>query len=133
MLRGLIVDYYGVLTGDGHEPLVDAMSVARDKGLRTALMSNVDELPPSADKWIDLFDTIVLSGEVGVAKPDPVIYLLAADRLRLTPEQCVFVDDLRSNVLGAAATGMVGVHHTDTDTTLTELAALFGFPLRPPD
>ena len=133
MLRGLIVDYYGVLTDVGADPnelpLVAAVAAARAKGLRTALMSNTDTLDPEALDWGGLFDAILLSGEVGVGKPDPRIYLLAADRLGLIPEQCVFVDDLRANVRGAVQIGMVGVHHTGTAATLTELEALFGFSL----
>ena len=133
MLRGLIVDYYGVLTDVGADPaelpLVDAVAAARAKGLRTALVSNTDGLDPEALDWAGLFDAILLSGEVGVGKPDPRIYLLAADRLGLIPEQCVFVDDLRANVRGAVQIGMAGVHHTDPAATLGELEALFGFSL----
>lgn len=133
MLRGLIVDYYGVLTdsgvGPGELPLVGTVAAARARGLRTALMSNTDSLAADALDWDALFDTILLSGEIGVGKPDPRIYLLAADRLRLIPEQCVFVDDLRANVRAAAQLGMVGVHHTGVEATLTELEALFGFSL----
>jgi len=131
MLCGLIVDYYGVLTDTGDDPaelpLVAAVAAARARGLRTALISNTDALDPAALDWAALFDEILLSGELGVGKPDPRIYLLAADRLGLIPEQCVFVDDLRVNVRGAAQLGMVGVHHTDIAATRTELEALFGF------
>jgi FMN phosphatase YigB (HAD superfamily) len=133
VLAGLIVDFGGVLTdpgdGDGTEPpLVRAVVRARRHGLRTALLSNADGVGgPTAD---GVFDAVVLSGEVGFGKPDPRIYLLTAERLGLVPEECVFVDDLVANVRGAVRTGMVGVHHTDVDTTLTELNALFGFPFR---
>jgi putative hydrolase of the HAD superfamily len=47
----------------------------------------------------------------------------------VTPAECVFVDDLPPNVRGAVAVGMVGVHHVDTATTLTELEALFDVQL----
>ncbi len=121
MLGGLIVDFGGVLTEPGAEVLV---TVARERGLRTALLSNADKL--GDDDIAELFDTVVLSGQVGFGKPDIRIYLLTAERLGLTPEQCVFVDDMVSNVRGAVRAGMVGVHHTDVDTTLSELNALFG-------
>lgn len=120
MLGGLIVDFGGVLTEPGAEILVTA---ARRRGLRTALLSNADKL--GDDDIADLFDTIVLSGQIGFGKPDIRIYLLTAERLGLTPEECVFVDDMISNVHGAVRAGMVGVHHTDVDTTLYELNALF--------
>jgi HAD superfamily hydrolase (TIGR01509 family) len=120
VLGGLIVDFGGVLTEPGAEVLV---TVARQRGLRTALLSNADKL--GDDDIAELFDTVVLSGQVGFGKPDIRIYLLTAERLGLTPEQCVFVDDMVSNVRGAVRAGMVGVHHTDVDTTLSELNALF--------
>jgi putative hydrolase of the HAD superfamily len=121
---GLIMDFGGVLT----EPaLAAALPVARARGLKIGLLSNADRL--GAGDWAQVFDAVVLSGEEGFGKPDPRIYRIAAQRLGLPPESCVFVDDLAGNVRGAAAVGMVGVHHQDPDTTLAELAALFGFPL----
>jgi putative hydrolase of the HAD superfamily len=126
VLAGLIMDYGGVLT----EPeLATALGVARERGLRVGLLSNADRLGPG--DWGSVFDAVVLSGEEGFGKPDPRSYRLAAERLGLPPAACVFVDDLAGNVRGAAAVGMVGVHHTDVDTTLTELETLFGFPLTP--
>ena len=67
----------------------------------------------------------MISGEVGLRKPDPAIYALAAQRLGLSPEQIVFVDDLCPNVRAAAAAGMVGVQHVDLETTVSELEILF--------
>jgi HAD superfamily hydrolase (TIGR01509 family) len=58
-----------------------------------------------------LFDDIVISAEVGMAKPDPAIFRLAAERLGLTPAECVFVDDWDRNVEAACAVGMRGVVH----------------------
>jgi epoxide hydrolase-like predicted phosphatase len=95
-------------------------------GVRTALCSNswgTDGYP--RDDFGELFDVVVISGEVGLRKPDPAIYQLTAERLGLPPGECVFVDDLAANVRGAAASGMCGIHHTDTATTLTELTVLF--------
>ena len=57
----------------------------------------------------DLFDDIVCSAEVGMAKPEPGIYTLAAERLGLDPRQCVFVDDLDTNVDAARQVGMEAV------------------------
>ena len=71
-----------------------------------------------------------ISGEVGLAKPDPEIYLLTAKKLNLEPAECVFVDDLAINVRGAAEAGMVGVHHRSTRSTLEELEILLAIALR---
>lgn len=54
----------------------------------------------------DLFDAFVCSAEVGMAKPEPAIYRLAAERLGLSPEACVFIDDHEPNVAAAVGVGM---------------------------
>jgi putative hydrolase of the HAD superfamily len=58
-----------------------------------------------------LFDNVVCSAVVGMAKPDLAIYRLAAERLRLAPEECVFIDDVEGNVAAARDVGMIGVHY----------------------
>lgn len=130
-LRGLLFDYAGVLddpgAGEHGTPMLDLARHARAVGLRTALVSNADGL---ADPGLGgLFDAVVLSGAVGVAKPDPAVFRLTAHRLGLRPDECVMVDDLHRNVEGAVAAGMVGVHHRDVESTRTELTALFDLEL----
>lgn len=61
----------------------------------------------------DLAHHVVSSAEVGMAKPDPAIYTLAADRAGARPERCVFVDDRAENVDAAVALGMTGVLYRD--------------------
>jgi HAD superfamily hydrolase (TIGR01509 family) len=129
--KGLIVDFGGVLTdrgpdGVGEPPLIGAVLTARRAGIRTALLSNADS-PGEPIPWLEaLFDVLVFSGDVGMAKPDPAIYRLAVARLDLSPGECVFVDDLAVNIRGAVSAGLVGVHHTSVTSTLAELAVLLG-------
>ena len=59
----------------------------------------------------EIFDDVVISAEVGMAKPDPAIFRLALDRLGLAPAECVFVDDWDQNVEAARAIGMRGLIH----------------------
>jgi epoxide hydrolase-like predicted phosphatase len=105
--------------------MLDVVRVARSAGVRTGLLSNSWGLEYERDGWDTLFDAVVISGEVGLRKPDPAIYALAAQRLALPPEEIVFVDDLRPNVRAAVAAGMVGVQHVDLETTVSELEILF--------
>ncbi|HEV2891682.1 MAG TPA: HAD family phosphatase [Frankiaceae bacterium] len=111
--------------------MINAVRKARESGLRTGLLSNSWGNRDSYrfEHFDTLFDAVVISGEVGLRKPDPAIYALAAREVGVPPERCVFVDDIAANVRGAVAAGMVGVHHTDTGTTLEELEALFGIAL----
>jgi epoxide hydrolase-like predicted phosphatase len=101
---------------------------ARTAGLRTALLSNSwgDHYPE--ELWDGLFDAVVISGRVGMRKPDEQIFRYTADRLGLEPAECVMVDDLPHNVAGAVASGMVGVRHTSYATTRDELEALLDLP-----
>ncbi|WP_431876342.1 HAD-IA family hydrolase [Amycolatopsis sacchari] len=125
MLSGLVVDYAGVLTDPDAADLFTAIDRLRERGVRTALLSNAAGGGTAKARLGRWFDALVFSGEVGHAKPSPQVYLLTADRLGLPATACVFVDDSRRNVDGAVAAGMVGVHHTSVPATLTELAALF--------
>jgi epoxide hydrolase-like predicted phosphatase len=105
--------------------MLDLVRRAHDAGLRTALLSNSwgDHYPE--ELWQGLFDAVVISGRIGMRKPDPDIFLHTAELLGLPPSACVMVDDLPHNVRGAVAAGLVAVRHTDYPTTLAELEALF--------
>ena len=98
----------------------------RGRGVRTALLSNSwgsDWYP--RDDFPDLFDVVVISGEVGMRKPEARIFRHAAALLDLEPGHCVFVDDVEANVNAAIGCGMTGVHHTDTALTQQRLTELF--------
>ncbi|MGB9374093.1 MAG: HAD family phosphatase [Jiangellales bacterium] len=99
---------------------------AHESGISTALLSNSWGNSYPAQVWDGMFDTVVISGEVGMRKPEPEIYTHTCSRLGLAPEQCVFVDDLAHNVEAAAALGMHGVHHVAYESTAAELSVLFG-------
>jgi epoxide hydrolase-like predicted phosphatase len=100
----------------------------RGAGVPVALLSNSWGQPYSEQQWAELFDATVVSCTAGVRKPDPEAYLLAARMLGRRPDQCVFVDDLRSNVAGATAVGMTGVWHRDVAETTGVLLRCFGLP-----
>jgi putative hydrolase of the HAD superfamily len=102
---------------------------ARAAGLRTGLLSNSWGNDYPRDGWDEMFDVVVISGEVGMRKPEPGIFEHALDLLGTRAAETVFVDDLRHNVDAAVSLGMVGVHHRTYDQTLLELEALFGIPL----
>jgi len=110
--------------------MYDTIRALRVAGFGTALLSNSwgCEEYPRAD-FPGLFDTVVLSGEVGMRKPEEAIFLHAAQTLGLPPDQCVFVDDMPANVAAAQALGMTGVLHTETASTARTLQDLLGVPL----
>ncbi len=111
--------------------MLDGVRAARRAGVRTAMLSNSwGEERYDQAMLAELFDAWVISGEVGLRKPQPEIYALAAERLQLTPHDCVFVDDLPGNLKPARALGMATVvHRGDARATLQEVAQHLGVNL----
>ena len=112
--------------------MLGAVATARAAGVRTGLISNSWGAGEVYDRerFPELFDAVVISGEVGLRKPDPAIYRLAADRLELAPDRLVFVDDLPGNLKPARAMGMVTIAHRDGESTVAELERALGVSLR---
>ena len=102
---------------------------ARRAGLRTALLSNSWGNDYPRDGWDEMFDAVVISGEVGMRKPEARIYEHTVALLGLPASACVFVDDMPHNVAAAVELGMVGVVHSSYEQTRLELEALFDRPL----
>jgi putative hydrolase of the HAD superfamily len=128
---GLIGRLFGGLAPDAE--MQDAVAAAKAAGVRTGLLSNswgADGYDRA--RFDELFDVLVISGEEGVRKPEPEIYVLAAERMGLAPEALVFVDDIPGNLKPARALGMATVHHIAAATTIAELEALLGVALSPP-
>jgi putative hydrolase of the HAD superfamily len=112
------------------EPMYAALEAARAGGLLTGLLSNswgVDDYP--RHMFPRLFDAVVISAEVGMRKPEERIFRHAAGLLGLDPGECVFIDDLKVNVVAAEAIGMTAVLHTDPAVTLARLSEIVGLPL----
>jgi len=112
------------------ERMVAAVKTARAAGVRTGLVSNsIGEGRYDRDAFPELFDGVVISGEVGMHKPEPKLFLLGAKRAGVEPRQCAFVEDLRENCEGANAVGMTAVLHRGAESTLAELERLLGVSL----
>lgn len=97
---------------------------AHDRGMTTALLSNSWGNHYPEHLWDGMFDVTVISGEVGMRKPEERIFQYTFDLVGLPPDQCIFIDDLEHNIRAAAALGMPGILHVDYDTTVMELSAL---------
>lgn len=136
-------DYYGLteaelaelqrdfFAGDSfNEPLLEQVVRLRQAGYRTSLLSNFwdsarqfwTEIYP----FVENFDDIVISAEVGLMKPNPQLYHLAARRLGILPVEALFIDDSAENIAGARAAGMQGLHFADPKAAQRELARITG-------
>jgi putative hydrolase of the HAD superfamily len=102
------------------------------RSYRTALLSNAfsDLRQMIIEQWqfADAFDTLVISSEIGIVKPDPRIYHLVLERLGVQPAEAVFVDDFQKNIEGAKAVGMQGIHFRDPEQARSELEQLLKAP-----
>ena len=126
--EGLITRMFAAVEPEKH--VAGAVRAAHRAGVRTGLISNSWGRTIYDPALIEeLFDVVIISGEVGLHKPQAEIYELAAHRLDVPIETCVFVDDLRENVEGAERAGMTGVLHRDAARTVERLEELFGIPL----
>ncbi len=112
--------------------LWDLAAAARAAGVRTGVLSNSwGTASYPRERLARYFDVQVISGEVGLRKPDPAIFHLAAERLGVPPPACVFVDDLAPNVEAARNLGMVGVHHRgDEGEVVAAVSEVLGLDLR---
>ncbi len=109
--------------------MIQAVRAIHDAGYRTGLVSNTWGPSGFHDELGQHFDALVMSGVVGMRKPDPDIYRHAAELVGVPPERCVFVDDITANVKGAEAVGMTAIHHKTAEETLPRLEGLFGVRL----
>jgi epoxide hydrolase-like predicted phosphatase len=112
------------------EGMLDAVAAAKRNGFKTALLSNSWGLSGyPRERLGELMDVIVISGEVGMRKPDPAIFELTTAKLGLAPEACVFVDDHPGHLKAAQEAGMETVLHRTPAQTIPELEALLEVPL----
>jgi epoxide hydrolase-like predicted phosphatase len=106
-------DYFG---GDQLDrEMVRLIQVLRPR-VKTALLSNASPRLRDLLDELDVthvFDVIVISGLVGVQKPDPAIYYIVLERLGLAPEETIFVDDFVENIEAARSLGMQTLHFRD--------------------
>jgi putative hydrolase of the HAD superfamily len=110
--------------------MLAAVRRARQSGIRTGLISNSwGTRRYDRSLLAELFDGVVISGEVGIRKPAREIYELGANEIGLAPAQCVFVDDLPFNLKPAEELGMATVHHVSAEQTIAELERLLGVEL----
>jgi glucose-1-phosphatase len=95
---------------------------------KTALLSNAwDDLRSVIQRnWAisDVFDEMIISAEVGIAKPDARIYRIAVDRLGVAPQEAVFVDDFIDNIASARAFGLQAVHFQGRQPLYNDLARI---------
>jgi epoxide hydrolase-like predicted phosphatase len=110
-----------------HWMMVHRVRELRAEGYRTAILTN--NVKEWGQYWkesipLDLFDLIVDSCDVGLRKPDPAIFRLTCERLGVTPDAAVFLDDTRRHVETARSIGLHAILVRDPLGALAELDAI---------
>lgn len=95
----------------GHDLLPGALQFMEDlraRGLKLAVASSSKNTPAILERigLAEYFDAVADGNDISRSKPDPEVFLLAAARLGIPPEECVVVEDAEAGVQGALAAGM---------------------------
>ena len=131
-------DVLALLSGDIRAEMVAALDWLKANGYRIGCITNNvptghgAQMSSTADRAeaiaaiLARFDHVVESSKVGIRKPDPAIYRLACDALGVSPERCVYLDDLGINCKPAAALGMAAIKVSASEQALADLEIALG-------
>ena len=129
--RELIAAYderWEEMLGGAIESTVVILADLRQAGMRLAALSNwsAEKFPIARRRYpfLEWFETIVISGEVGMAKPDPRLYRHLLDVTGFNPRRTIFIDDSTANVQAAAKLGMTAIEFRDPAALRTRLERL---------
>jgi putative hydrolase of the HAD superfamily len=130
-----------LLSGDIRPRMVETLDTLKSKGFKLGCITNNVQsgngagMAGSAEKAAAIaaimarFDHVIESSKAGIRKPDPRIYAMMCDALAVTPDQCVYLDDLGINCKPAAAMGMIAIKVETEDQALSALADAIGVTL----
>ena len=134
-IAGLIaadVDYWSTL----NQPMLDWVQRLQRAGIPTGILSNMPDPMESGLRarhpWIAAFQHRTWSHAVNLAKPEPAIYLHAAQGLAVPPANILFIDDKIENIEAALSAGMQAIHYTDHLTFVHEMTTRGLAPLLQP-
>ena len=121
-----------LLSGDIRPAMVNALKKIKKKYQVACITNNVktgtgpgmasdSKRAQGVSAVMELFDLVVESSKVGVRKPDPKIYQFTCESIGVSPDECLFLDDLGINLKPAKALGMRTIKVVDPETAIAEL------------
>jgi putative hydrolase of the HAD superfamily len=109
------------------------LSALRRAGYLTAILSNMQPAMIThvreRFRWVDGVDQLLFSSEIGLVKPDPAIYRLCLERLGVSAQESLFVDDLEANVRAARSLGIAAIRFRSATQLARELRSIGFRPL----
>ena len=123
-------DLLGHAFGTKFEPnikLLEFIDTLKTTNLTLAVLSNTIEPHARvlrAHGIYDRFENVFLSHEIGMRKPDSSTYKYVLDKLQVKPEEAIFIDDSRDNIIAACKLGIHGIVFSNTAEVIEELSAL---------
>jgi putative hydrolase of the HAD superfamily len=111
---------------DLNQTMVAWIPKIKQAGLKLGILSNMGYgvlgyiLPRF--HWLDQFDQLTWSCELGVVKPDPAIYLHTLKKLQVLPQQTLFIDNLVKNIVAAESVGLQALLFTSVDQLQKDVA-----------
>ncbi len=128
-------DVIGLLAGDFRPDVIEALRRVKAAGLKTGCITNnvpsnqtgsADGRSLYAREVMELFDHVIESAKSGIRKPNPRIYEMMCEALKVKPQACVFLDDLGVNLKPARAMGMTTIKVESGPQAIKELEAATG-------
>ena len=127
-------DVVALLAGDFRPEMIEALRRIKTR-FKTGCITN--NMPADATtsrsiysrEIMELFDALIESSKIGIRKPDPRIYLMMCEKLGVTPDACVYLDDLGGNLKPARALGMTTIKVESVPQAIAELEAATGMKL----
>ena len=119
---------FGEMIPGAIDGTVEVLAALKENGTPVYGISNwsAETFPPQRKRFpfLSWFHDLVISGEVGVIKPDPRIFEILLERNDVAPESAVFIDDIARNAEAATRLGIHGIHFRSPDQLRRELAAV---------
>ena len=119
---------FGEMIPGAIEGSVAVLAELKRRGVPVYGISNwsAETFPPQRERFdfLSWFDDLVISGAVGVIKPDPRIFRILLERNRIDPAAAVFIDDVAANAEAASRLGLHGIHFRSPEQLRRELAAV---------
>lgn len=118
-----------------NEQMLDWVIALQNAGIRTAILSNmvweILNYMRQEFGWLSHFQHHTWSCELGIAKPDPAIYLHTCERLGVSPKETLFIDDKVENIAAAKGLGMHAIQFSSIDQLRQELTEKSNFTSLP--